>query len=284
MTTLTELNERRGSSGAVIHVLGEKTLKLDTKQTGGRVLEQGIWLQASLLNCVPRVTRILSNGYEMETLAPVDIFGDLTTRELLNVVVTTWNDTRSPRRGNPTDLFVAFDHGALLDYVLKICRQLALPHLGLTLVRSLLNFKVPNHHTGGEWTHGDPIVDNLMMRPKTNEFILIDAIPPTPALPSHPMVDWGRFVQSAAGYELIRYRGEFPDDATWRDDVHEILNTVAHKPFTYRFCNEAARAAVTYGVIHMLRGVRSAALGSDARIMLAVQAQALAEEFDVWMR
>ena len=91
-------------------------------------------------------------------------------------------------------------------------------------------------------THGDPIIDNLMMR--GDQLVLIDPIPATTALPDLRCVDLGRLVQSAAGYEQVRYKLAGPDIVP----LGGLLES---------YCSSAAevKATLYFAAIHLMRSM-----------------------------
>lgn len=292
MSTSTE--HRRGSSGAIIDVgvdFDAVTSKFDTIRTGTRVREQGRWLELYPMKQLPEIKRIIVNGYEMETLTPCDVMSGDPMKWVNTAFDTYWsimNPLTRPRQSHPFMPFVPLSVKALRRYVIEICTQLGQGSIGLALLSAVEDIEWPKRYT--DWTHGDPIVDNLMVRKfiegieVDDHYVLIDPIPPTPAIPSHRMVDLGRFIQSAAGYEQIRYTNEFPDEYVWKERVHAVVNRIAHADLaiSYGFNRDLVRQSFVYGIIGMLRGARTAE--TETRIMLIIQTQELVEELVKWMR
>lgn len=50
-------------------------------------------------------------------------------------------------------------------------------------------------------THGDPTLANVVFRKETGQLLLCDPLPPRPEFPSTRSVDYGKMLQSAAGWE-----------------------------------------------------------------------------------
>jgi hypothetical protein len=204
----------------------------------GRVLEQGLWLERYNAPGLPAVygTGELfgDDMYTMEKLDPVPI-EYIDTRTLLSSIVDVlerdvWpNDARISEldmdahlaRLAPLEKYMSEDQDSLLDSLLKSLDQSELEkHL----------------------THGDPIMDNVMLR--DGSIVLIDPIPSTPAIPDWRAVDVGRLLQSAVGYEHVRYDLHGPSAVDLRD-------------ITSMFCpNEEERAASLYwAAVHVLRSM-----------------------------
>ena len=91
-------------------------------------------------------------------------------------------------------------------------------------------------------THGDPTFDNLMWR--GSELVIIDPIPPTPAVPDLLVVDLGKIMQSLVGFECVRYGGKAPRD-TER----------AHLMFKNRYDENTWSAIVYWCAFHLYRAV-----------------------------
>lgn len=92
-------------------------------------------------------------------------------------------------------------------------------------------------------THGDPTFDNLMFRGE--QLIIIDPIPPTPAVPDLMAVDLGKILQSLMGFEFARYGVGGP---THRDDAIEILKNIVNNEYEWE-------AAWYWCAVHFYRAV-----------------------------
>jgi hypothetical protein len=53
--------------------------------------------------------------------------------------------------------------------------------------------------------HGDPTFDNVMMRRRTSELVVIDPLPGGGVIPNLVAVDRGKILQSVIGYERVKY-------------------------------------------------------------------------------
>lgn len=92
-------------------------------------------------------------------------------------------------------------------------------------------------------THGDPTFDNLMFRDE--QPVIIDPIPPTPAVPDLMAVDLGKVLQSLMGFEFARYGVGGP---THRDDAIEILKNLVNNEYEWD-------AAWYWCAVHLYRAV-----------------------------
>lgn len=258
---ITEVTTR-GSSGAEFVFEDDQVTKLDAGRTGRRVQAQGMWLWSYGMDHTPTVHRVLPNGYAMEMLEPIE----LNPAETSPNIHALWSTLRlaqkritHPRIHAP---FVSLDRDALHAYVKNLSADVGIP---ATLQQYLKFITFPTELC---WTHGDPIIDNLMLRRRANgipQTVLIDPIPPVPAVPSLAVVDYGRVVQSAAGYEPLRYLATDLDD--WQERVAQVLDNVASITYERGFDVNTIRATLFYSVIHMLRGARTAPDDKKAAII-----------------
>lgn len=275
--------ERRGSSGAQIHILPDKVIKLDTERTKGRVREQGLWLLDSHTH-LPWVSTIRHDGYEMEVLDPIGLDLDDPMPLLTEVMGAYWKILDKRRTDSLTNIaYKKCMQNELRRYIIDICSTLSQYFTGLQLIQAVDEITWPIMNR--QWTHGDPILDNVMRRPGTNDIVIIDPIPPASAIPSYPYTDVGRFVQSAAGYEKIRYGGDFPPDQwmNWIDQVISSSHAFIGQLYAKIRFNDWAMLCLLYAIIGMLRGARTAP-DSNTKIQLCVQAQNLTGVLRTWMR
>jgi hypothetical protein len=275
-------NVPRGASAARIIIEDDRVTKLDTAATGTRVRRQGLWLRDYPNSHLPRVERITSAGYEMNRLRDVDL-GDF-LEEPMHLLEECWRiyckmRNQAPHRQWARNPFVALDERALDQYVVDLC----LP-LGAYAALSRLHELRPEISWPAQlmWTHGDPILDNVM-RDDEGHVVFIDAIPPCPALPSLDVVDFGRFIQSAAGYEQIRYAGAAPKQDVIVDRVSTVLNWISCIGFDSAFNVDQVQASLFYSVIHMLRGARTCRDDDDRATMISVATTVLLGELESWM-
>lgn len=274
--------EKRGSSGAWFNFAADRVTKWSTGDLGARVREQGTWVINNPAKGLPTVHRIIADGYEMEVLEPIDVFGE-DIIPLLDAVARTIAETQQSMRGHRALPLVELDVVELRRYIVALAEDFRVnaPGIGLTLIDAIDRIQWQHVARDTGWTHGDPIIDNVMMR--GDQFVLIDPIPPCPALPSVAVVDYGRLVQSALGYEQIRYRGEFPEMGLWKERLYHVLNNLMPAYSAYTFNVEKIRATLFYAIIHMLRGVRTAP-ETEVRAMLISQTYDLVGELKQWMR
>lgn len=286
---------RQGSSGARIIIRADDVVKLEGVRTRNRVREQGIWLRrfdASL--ALPAVNAVHADGYTMEKLiqrplprteaAILDLCGQILD-QLKDKVWQLKTGVRSfvgeslVRGEGVSD----WDH---CRYVARLTRDVKLQDLKSTLLRRFRKIDPIKLRVGT--THGDSIIDNVMWRAQGSslsknplELVLIDPIPATSALPDWQAVDVGRVIQSAVGYELIRYPDGPHEAINVRTAVDHVLNEWLDDEFTL----QDAQAAVYFAVIHMLRGIRTARIfAPDTVSEMIVRTYELMDEVDRWMR
>lgn len=217
----------RGSSGAVV-----TELPMALKQGGWRVTEQGRWLQSHPYAVLPRVYEVVSDGYFMEWLVdpPYEM---LDHRVLLGRVVSAlhllWR--RPP--------VVRLSQVAHED---KVSGLLTTKHLTVISELNDLHRRITWANLEAGLTHGDPTLDNVMLR--GSQVVLIDPIPATPAVPDLRCVDTGKLLQSILGYEVLRYA----------DSTYEWRLTPDHLGVLVEGDNEWL-ATVYWCVVHLLRAI-----------------------------
>jgi hypothetical protein len=281
----------RGSSSAVIVLENGSVLKTSARK-GNFVRDQGIWL-AEHDECVafPAVEAVFADGYRMERLWNGTLKEDTlgVCRMLLDLLRNdVWHLDYEAKLRYVTfedDVFEGFTpHRA---YIKKLIRDVGGRY---SLKKLLLGFSdtINWHRLKKAYTHGDPIIDNLLWRWNNEKVqfahpVLIDPIPATAALPDLEAVDVGRLIQSAIGYEAVRY--ELTEDLLplpymAREVLHEWLDT-----FSRTNSLDEARAALHFAIIHMLRGVRTAQVCAPDRVKpLWSLTNELIEEVKKWMR
>lgn len=210
----------RGSSGAVIEVKSTYVRKWAPANTiGPRILEQGRFLQELQGDGIVRVRKLLDTGaqlgYEMEhlTVPPIDLLDMriVLKRILVSLSDHVWCDFNDPVQ------YDAVAHRNRMDPLWEygghhsIILQQALERIEHLFVSDLVV---------ACRTHGDPIMDNVLLRGE--RVVLTDPIRATPAIPDLRCVDIGRMIQSAVGYERIRYglRGPISEG---HDFVRELV-------------------------------------------------------------
>lgn len=219
---------QRGSSGATF-IIGDWTV---TKNGDGRVGAQGKWMEEHPVPSLPQVYSVSDNAYQMERLTqpPVHLMSTETTLEEIAVILQRdfWSQPA----------VVEFEYEAHTD------RLAPLPITNLTMKKLLLLYhRIDWSSLTPGLTHGDPILDNLMLR-YTGELVLADPIPATPALPDLISVDIGRLLQSAVGYERVRYGLPGPENAG--------LDRLS---FTWTLTKNDMTAALYFAAIHCLRSM-----------------------------
>lgn len=281
-----------GSSGARLVFDDETVRKYDVKRTGTRVRDQGIWLSGRPgVERLPDVQRIFADGYEMERLRQVPLEELVVERERWCVVIqdsleSIWIRHKNNKPlplfmtdeydcGGPFVPFRPWQHGR---YVTKLLRQTSLLQHRHTMRRMSWTIKWRGLEPG--LTHGDPILENLLFR--SNTPVLIDPIPACGALPDLRASDVGRIIQSAVGYERIRYNLRHVVDRWDARGPHYAIADVLNYWMEEKFDLNEARAAVYFSIIHTARGVRSAP--DDVKAELRLLVGELVREAALWMR
>lgn len=270
-----EVIHRRGASGAVITVGENETTKLDSERTGTRVRDQGIWLlNHRRFTVLPNVERVLHNGYVMETLDVPALYMITDVKTFIRMMMNALSERLWFKEGVTR---LTFDQDAHRAYVRKLTRDVDAPgELWDFLLDARKSVDVASLRVG--LTHGDCILDNMAFR-KPNTLVIIDPIPATTALPNVVASDVGRLIQSAVGYEFVRYtRTSLTLDHD--EAVTGVLNDWMHRDFSV---NEA-RAAIYFSIIHMLRGIRTTTPGTAQRDGLWYLVRQLQEVLTRWMR
>lgn len=279
------METRRGASGALITVNGDVTTKLDVERTGRRVREQGIWLtQFPKVVALPRVIAVHDDGYDMETLEVpnlLDLAVNQTCCRILRALesdiwdceVTYWFES----------VWENFEktHMKYLRDLLKDSQPTK--SFAASLIQLFNAVDWLTLRTGV--THGDGIIDNVAYR--KNDLVLLDPIPPSGAIPQLRCVDVGRVIQSAIGYERVRY--DLPNTIT---SVISQVNLILNEYMWEKFDLNEARASLYWAQFHMLRGVRTAPLtrpgsgvpGSGVRNDLLQLTYTLQKVANSWMR
>jgi hypothetical protein len=279
-----EVVERRGASGARI-IIGKKyTTKLDVERTGDFVRSQGEWLSRyPKVTLLPRVTHVLANGYIMETLTvpplPMDV-APVLQHILAELRTQLWVLATSGH---------AWDLPTHRNYVVNLIRDVGLERAQRVVLEDNMRafaetifFEVLQR---GQ-THGDCIVDNVAYREREGsttgalDLVLLDPIPQTYALPPLRAVDVGRLIQSAIGYENMRYtRSRAP-----RLDIDDLVTAVLNWYMPTEFKVNEARACLYFAIIHMLRGIRTTLLDTATRLALWYLTNELIKVTKEWMR
>lgn len=227
----------RGSSGATFEYVDSGTIR--KRGTGnGRVLAQGMWLERHPFKIFPTV---YSTGelfgddeYTMERLDNVPIeYVDVRTT-MMSVI-----DTLSHQLWDKPANHSVMDPAAHAARLAPL-EQFLTPQADIVLKALDASVRWDKVATG--LTHGDPILDNVMLR--DGKLVLIDPIPATSAIPDWICVDLGRIIQSAAGYEAVRYGLEAPEGFPI-----EVLNELICPS------DEEYRASLYWAIVHTLRSM-----------------------------
>lgn len=227
---------RRGSSGAEIILLDDRVVKqASDKSDGVRLIDQASWLQKHESPLLPRVFQVYARSYVMERLA-VPPLRLLNRYETIREIVTrlewhVWcHSALAPLnhdmlRAKLTDLIETYDFQHIWGQIFRMTT-----HIRWNELRTCL-------------THGDPTLDNLMIRESTGEVVLIDPIPATLVIPDLWSVDLGKIIQSLLGWEAARY-----DDSSLAFSMHPdtFLDMVGAS-------DNERQAAIFWSVVHLLR-------------------------------
>ena len=233
----------RGSSGADIQVDDSIALKFG----GPRVVEQGRWLLAHgrMTRALPRVLNVMDDGYMMERLDDVVFLDEVNTLEGYGKLLAALREVWAVPHQQPWGP-VSFDMAAHLQRMEPL-----IPASRVTPLQTQIMLRALGHidWRSLDWatTHGDPIIDNVMKR--DGQFVLIDPIPATPAIPDVKASDLGRVLQSVLGYEKYRYGFDYEllDPLEWIDQ-HVAVGMKS----SWTQANEMF-ATVYFAVFHLMR-------------------------------
>jgi hypothetical protein len=233
---------KNGTSGATILFCkgGRTVFKVaNTELVRRRVLEQAHWLQKmSQLDGepLPIVIRIYPQGYEMEKLDELKLNSN---DEATNLITTAYDVLRSTVWCVPA---VTADNWRVEHrlYVQKRA-ELWAPHEAQRLDKwfnEIKDLPLTAHEV-----HGDPTLDNYMTKTTASGFSLkiIDPIPAYKGMPSLRAVDIGKLLQSAVGYEAIKY-------GSWWPSVDKVSDYIAERESEFDF-----HAGQYFCAVHFLR-------------------------------
>lgn len=224
---------QRGSSGATFTFLGDRVVK---RGDTDRITDQGMWLQKHQSPSVPKVFQAYARSYVMERLiAPP--FWALDHRIVLDHMFGT---LKADVWSQPAE--VKLDYEAMITKYAKLCTNFAVSETLNDLVR--LCERIIWNDLKQCLTHGDPTFDNVMFRDTEygGDLVIADPIPATPAVPDLMCVDLGKILQSALGWEEVRYGSRA---FRFRAGTMDVLDRVTDK-------NER-RATVFWSAVHILR-------------------------------
>lgn len=218
----------RGSSGAAI----TRLITTVNKVGGDREVAQGLWMQKHECDALPKVKGVGETGYAMEKLTPLPI-------DLLDVHTTLLEIFRKLEThiwSQPAQISMRMiDHAAKLESLRETTS------LSERILLDKLRYVVNWSDLADCLTHGDPTVDNAMLR--NGEIVLTDPIPATTAIPDLRAVDLGKMIQSYVGYEMYRYQLNGPRHG---ERLSEFLDIICIDS------NEKV-AALYFAVVHFVR-------------------------------
>lgn len=233
----------RGSSGATFRYYLESVGKM-CRTDDGRTSRQGLWLRQHQSPAVPKVLSVYEHGYQMERLDDISYMW-LNHRVVLAGIVEqleqhVWSQSAE----------VEWSQQATVDKVADL--------LGMFDVGVEVQLWLEKTHESIDWnalprclTHGDPTLDNVMFRPGTSELVIIDPVPATSAVPDIRAVDLGKMLQSALGWERVRYGYREVTGAL--DTLGGSARINPYHVQTYAQDDNEWNAAVLWCVIHLLR-------------------------------
>lgn len=234
----------RGLSGAQVIINGDFVTKMvassasDTQRN--RLGDQARWLRQHASLGVPRVFECRDNSYVMERLFPVP--AAITSREhlLTDVVLQLRGHVWS------RDPIVPYNAELTQAKITQLIKRFNLEGLWPSIYR--LHGAVRWARVDRVLTHGDPTLDNVMLRPNTftSDVVLIDPVPATAAIPDLLVVDAGKILQSLLGFEEVIYGEQTPLHLRKMSPVHLHWNLFIGD-------ENGWRATVFWAVVHLLR-------------------------------
>lgn len=221
----------RGSSGAEVMV--SDGLRDVIKKGNRRVGEQAAFLvRHRNVPVFPDVRTFGSTWYQMERLTevPIEVVDFHSLVESLYAILSTqvWTVTGSIQLSplQHLDKLLGLVDRPLYEQFADKFHQ-----IDWTRVRAGL-------------THGDPTFDNMMLR-HDGQFVIIDPIPATPAVPDLIAVDMGKVLQSCFGFERIRYGGQWSRVSPTLPDI--FLSMIGS--------NIECQAALYWCAVHLVRAI-----------------------------
>jgi hypothetical protein len=223
----------RGSSGAQVRVLGDRAVKsCDGDAT--RLVEQGKRLQRYPATCLPHVFHVYAKSYVMEKLVAAPAWA-LNHRVILS---TMFDALRTNIWSHEAD--VSWNSEATSRKVHELLEMFGLGHLR-TVVFELYG-AVRWDQTRRCLTHGDPTFDNVMFREDSGSLVLVDPLPATNAVPDLQAVDTGKILQSAIGWERVRYGDSSQEFDVQMRDIRALVGT-----------DNDWRATIFWCFVHLVR-------------------------------
>jgi hypothetical protein len=198
MDTMADFPGIETTSGASVYVHGAHVIKWAKAGTdvADRIDMQSAWLvENAKLDFLPRVEKRMAGGYRMELLSALPDFVDEGTlvRVMVSKLGQLWNHPRVHH----------FDVDLHHDYVWTRASQVGLAKEMEDWGKEVLWYATRSWYAVCH-VHGDPTIDNCMLR-SSGELVITDPIPPGVHLPSIRALDIGKILQSAMGYEGIRF-------------------------------------------------------------------------------
>lgn len=177
-----------------------------------------LWLNATVPIC-PRIVRTLPDGYVMERLVDnsVAVLHNvdhhlMRVRRLLAGVI--WH-----RRPFSEQHRLWYDK--IVSYCIDVLEEHGFPEEGIKDFLRIWNLQT--YHTEECAIHGDPTLDNVLVRPVSaparDPLVLTDPLPPDDRIPNDRAVDLGKLLQSALGWESVRRGKGWPTDTRHRVKV-----------------------------------------------------------------
>ena len=236
------------TSGAHVFTYDGRAVKVAMNGNVRRRLTQQAAYATYLGSAVcPVVERIVPGGYVMERL---EAYPDVvTSRGYVNDVVGllethVWNRSSQSAPQTWTAWLAHFDY--VMDRIDKYA-----PHLKTRTMHMMQALDLEPCRKC--LTHGDPTLDNMMLRkqgaghwPETP--VIIDPLPPRFEMPEMMAVDVGKIIQSLLGYETIKYRRYRMD---WTETVENRLSELWTRLEDYPL--REWRAATYFAYVHCLR-------------------------------
>lgn len=216
----------RGSSGATLTLLSNIAFKIGDE----RVAWQGSFMSHYPEGVFPKILAYDESGYAMERLYETEY-----DRDSLAGFIYDTLDTRLW----VNEATVHFDEEAHLEKV----RGLSDPETWELVINSFTKVKWSALRRG--LTHGDPTFENTLVN-ADGAIRMIDPLPATSAVPHLTSVDIGKMLQSALGFEAIRY-GE-PHSLS---DVASVVDTLHRKVNDTNEWN----ASWYWAAVHLLRAI-----------------------------
>ncbi len=204
-----------GTSGCTIRVDAAETVKIAGRmQHTKRLSAQGRFMHKVTTGIFPRVIELMHRSYTMETLFQVDW-----TRTDPVLVMEKLNENLRNKLWELDEFYEAPTKNwvdSLDKYLAKKLEELSLP---LELIAKIHDrvMELKTLKLSPAVIHGDPTLDNCMLRPteKGYDLVVIDPLPAGEGkMPNIRAVDLGKMLQSAIGYEHVIYGDErFPHDS-----------------------------------------------------------------------